>query len=374
MLIAKPDPRFMIVGVFPKSTDIEIMLNEFEETQSLVNTFGGTVHACTYQRSNRIIQATYIGSGKAQEVADSIIKEKIDIVVIHGNAKPGQLFTLKKIFLRANTEIEVWDRIDLILFIFSKHAHTKEAHLQILLAGMRHMGPRIYGMGHILSQQAGGIGTRGIGETNVELMKRHWKKEIHFVREQLDNLAHERMDQIKKRKDMNLPTISLVGYTNAGKTSLFNTLCGKKKEVNDALFVTLDSSVGKLYLPRLKRHFLVSDTIGFIRNLPPELIDAFRSTLLESVHADLLLHVIDVSDKNLYEKIAVVEEILKNLRASQQKIFVFTKADKGAPYQENALLERFHEYSPLFVSTKTGEGIKSLVTKIEGFIASERQK
>ena len=158
------------------------------------------------------------------------------------------------------------------------------------------MGPRIFGMGMILSRQGGGIGTRGIGETNTELMKRHWKQAIKKVYDTLEKSVASRERQMDHRKNLGLQTISIVGYTNAGKTSLFNILTHKKHVVENALFATLDSTVGEIYMQSLQKKVLISDTIGFIANLPPSLIEAFKSTLMESVHADIILHVIDASD------------------------------------------------------------------------------
>lgn len=354
--------RFMLVSLIPQGTDFETILKELEELQLLVKTFGGEVFACVTQKANSPRKATYIGTGKAQEAADTIAEEKIDVVVLNGIVKAGQLFTLEKIFSRSNENIKVWDKIGLILNIFSLHAHTMEAKLQIKLAQMRHMGPRVYGMGHVLSQQAGGIGTRGIGETNVELMKRHWKKEIKQTKDKLGKLLQERKRQLKRRKREGLKTVSIIGYTNAGKTTLFNLLTGKNKLVENALFATLDSSVAKLYLPLLKRKILISDTIGFIQKLPPSLIDAFKSTLLESVHANLLIQVIDTSDNDFPKKIEAVEKILKNLKISdKERVFVFNKIDKTRELNRQEITKHYQKFNPQFISAKTGEGMNDLL-------------
>lgn len=360
--------RFMLVGLVPQGTDFETILKELEELQLLVKTFGGEVFACCTQKVKSPYRATYIGSGKAQEAADTIAKEKIDIVVLNGIVKIGQLFTLEKIFSRSNENIKVWDKIGLILNIFSLHAHTAEAKLQIKLAQMRHMGPRVYGMGYVLSQQAGGIGTRGIGETNVELMKRHWKNEIKQTKDKLGKLLQERKQQLKRRKREGLETASIIGYTNAGKTTLFNLLTGKNKLVENALFATLDSSVAKLYLPDLKRKILISDTIGFIQKLPPSLIDAFKSTLLESVHASLLIQVIDTSDSDFPKKIEAVEKILRNLEISQKaRIFVFNKIDKAKEINQQKISKTYQKFNSQFISAKTGEGVNNLLQVIEKY-------
>ncbi len=231
------------------------------------------------------------------------------------------------------------------------------------------MGPKIYGMGMILSRQGGGIGTRGIGETNTELMKRHWRDAIKKTQDTLAKLGANHQRQIEKRREMGMQTVSIVGYTNAGKSSLFNYLTKKKKLVEDALFATLDSTVGEVYIPGLNKKILVSDTIGFIQKLPPKLIDAFKSTLMESVYADVLIHVIDINDPKMKEKIEVVETVLQDLNLHQKKIYVFNKIDQvGSEIEQlkkvKELLSTYQEYHPQLISVKTGEGIDELIAQM----------
>jgi len=355
----------MLIGLVRPHEDKERMIANFEELGSLVTTFGGQVYAVATQNNSRADYETYIGKGKALEVTEAIKKDAIDIVVINDYVKSSQLHALKNIFSAANPNIIVWDRVDLILQIFSVHATTAESKLQIRLASMRHMGPRIYGMGRVLSQQGGGIGMRGIGETNTELMKRHWRNEMKTVREQIKKILQSREQQMDRRKRNGLPTISIVGYTNAGKTSLFNILGAKHNLAEDTLFATLDSSVCSLYLPKIKKEVFVSDTIGFIQNLPPQLIDSFKSTLMETVHADLLLHVIDVSDWWIHDKIAAVEKILHDLAIDKKnQIYVFNKIDKGE-INKKELATRYAFFNPQFISTKTHLGIDTLIATIE---------
>ncbi len=359
----------MLIGLARKGIDYESVLLDMEELQSLVTTYGGEVYAAIVQKADYPHKATFIGSGKAEEAADTIAREKIDVVVINDLLKPGQLFTLEKIFFRGNSKIKVWDRLDLILQIFSLHAHTKEAKLQIELAGLRHMGPRTYGMGYILSRQGGGIGTVGVGETNTELMKRHWRQEMRQISSQLNKLSDDKIKQIDKRKRIGFLSAAIVGYTNAGKTMLFNRLTNKTNLVADALFATLDSSVGNLYIPKLKKDIIISDTIGFIKNLPATLIDAFKSTLLESINADLLLIVIDVSDPEFIEKTRVVEDILHDMCPEKKnQIYIFNKIDKVKGLNRVNLRKRYAEYNPFFISAKSGEGVMELLDFLGEFI------
>lgn len=365
MLSLITNPRFLLVGLASSYGDKEKMLADYEELESLVHTYGGRVFAAIVQNATRADNATYIGTGKAQEVADKIAEEKIDVVVVNDNVKSGQLYTLKKIFERSNSKIIVWDRVDLILQIFSKHASTAEAKLQIRLASIRHMGPRIFGMGMELSQQAGGIGTRGIGETNTELMRRHWKEEIRQVNKQLQKIFQNKYQQMGRRKREGLSTVSIVGYTNSGKTTLFNALGRKNNFVENTLFATLDSSVCKFYLPSISREVYLSDTIGFIQNLPPQLIDSFKSTLMETVHADLLLHVVDISDPRMSDKITAVEWILGELDVSTKNtIYVFNKIDLSKVDKTNELTDKYSRFNPQFISAKSQKGCDKLIETI----------
>lgn len=358
--------RFLLISIIPQQlTDSEV-LNDLKELKELVESYGGLVIDLITQRREIHDKGNYIGNGKMNEAAHKIIQGKIDVVVLNGIMKSGQIYEMKNIFMKSNRFIEVWDRVDLILQIFARHAKTKESKLQIELAAMRHMGPRIYGTGMELSQQMGGIGTRGLGETNTELMKRHWSEQMKRTHERLTKIMIERMWQLKRRKRAGLKTVSLVGYTNAGKTSLFNRLTKKNKMTRDALFVTLDSIVGKMYLHGLKKEILISDTIGFIKNLPMDLVDSFKSTLLESIHSDIILHVVDASGNEIYLKTAVVEEILNELGiAKKNRIYVFNKIDTADRLDKKKIQEYYQVYPVYFISSKSGEGLDFLISGIE---------
>jgi GTP-binding protein HflX len=246
----------------------------------------------------------------------------------------------------------------------------------------------MYGLGKTkLSRQGGGVGTRGKGETNIEFERRQIKKEQQKIAEKLKKIQTQKQNRIQRRNDRGIGPVALVGYTSAGKTTLFNELTGKEKEEHRKLFTTLDTVVGKMKSSYFSQPVLVSDTIGFIQNLPPVLVDSFKSTLLESLEAELILHVVDVSDQHLLQKMAVVDEILDSLAADQSKILVLNKHDlisdeevekiesKINAYLEQRL-ESKREESPeatndytavQFVSAKTGEGVGALKEVIEGF-------
>jgi len=364
--------KFILVHLIPPDQRPEDADNELQELVALVTTYGGATVVKIMQKRDHPDNETYIGKGKAEELKISAKEEKAQVVVLNGIVKQGQIFSLQRYLTDGKEDVAVWDRMDLILNIFAKHASTAEAKLQIELARMRHMGPRMYGLGgNELSRQGGGIGTRGKGETNIEIMKRHWREQIKQTQDRLKKLTTEREKQIARRKELGLKTVSIVGYTNAGKTSLFNLLSKKRKLVENALFATLDSTVGELYVPSLNSTVIISDTIGFIQNLPPQLIDAFKSTLMESVHAHILLHIIDISDEKREEKIEIVEQILADLKVENKKrIFVFNKIDAVENLEEITyqLHQKYSDYNPIFISVHNKQNIESLIEKISRYI------
>jgi len=362
--------RVVLIDVIDPHEHKDEAIENLVELKSLVSTYRGIDVVTIIQHRTRPDKATFIGSGKAAELAIIVKEKKIDIVVINAIVSPGVIFNLTKLLWAVAPDIQIWDRIDLILNIFDLHARTTEAKLQIEIAKMQHMGPRMYGLGGTyFSRQGGGIGTRGIGETNIELMKRHWRDQIKKKRNELEKISKRHIAQIERRKSQNIISASIIGYTNAGKTSLFNRLTGKKKKIEDALFVTLDSVSGKLYLPGAKMEIAVSDTIGFIRDLPSTLIDSFKSTLMDSIHADIILHVIDISDPKMNEKIEVVEKILYEIGVKSNKIiYVFNKIDAYEGDGKKILTEianKYSHFSPQFISVTTEYGIQKLVKEIE---------
>ncbi|MDH5596844.1 MAG: GTPase HflX, partial [Candidatus Peregrinibacteria bacterium] len=248
---------------------------------------------------------------------------------------------------------------------------TKEAKLQIELASLKHLGPRIFKMGQELMRQGGGGGSgnggakRGQGETNIEIMKRHIRQREQKLKADLKKIAKNQEGQRNKRQDHGFKTVAIVGYTNAGKSRLLTSLTNKAVKVKDELFATLDSRIGKVYLPESGSSVLISDTIGFIRDLPPELIEAFRSTLAETIDADLLLHVIDCSDLEMDWKIKVVAEVLETLNCSQKpKLYVFNKSDLLTESRKKRVIEKHGKLSPIFISAQERTNLEELKEKI----------
>ena len=356
--------KTILVDVIPPPTSKEESHERLNELENLVKTYGGIVVVKIIQKRGMPDYKTYIGSGKIQQVLDENKEYKANLLIINNLLKPTQIYNLGEICKKQN--IEVWDRIDLILKIFDKHAKSVEAKLQIELAAIRHMGPRIYGLGLELTRQAGGIGTRGIGETNIQIMKRHLRRREQKIKEKLTHYDLVQANHRKQRRSKDLKTASLVGYTNAGKSTLLNALTRKGVYVDDKLFATLETTVGKLYLPSSGKITLLSDTIGFIQDLPPDLIDAFKSTLGEILDADLLLHVIDISDPLYESKILVVEDILSDLGVGNKpKIYVFNKMDLNQNADKEKINDHFNGFSPVFVSASKKNNLEELVGKVE---------
>lgn len=342
-------------------------IDKFWEVESLISTLGGEVVLKTVQHRKNPHGATYIGSGKVLNLKQAVLDKKINLVVLNDIISPAKIYRLEENLWQANPALFVWDRMDLILRIFDHRASSAEAKLQIELARLKHLGPRIYGLGESLSQQAGGIGTRGIGEKKLEIKKRYIKDRIAKIEARLEKIIKNRQSQIKERRIKGYKTVALVGYTNAGKTSLFNLLTGKSKKVEDNVFTTLDSVLGKLnHLSKVP--VLISDTIGFIRHLPPVLIDAFKSTLMESLFSEKVIHVIDASDEEMGEKIAVVEKILSQLGIEKKRqICVFNKIDLIDERKKEEVLNQSSNKNPFLVSCLTGQGIDNLIGKISLF-------
>ncbi len=302
-------------------------LERLAELEELTKTYGGVAVVRTVQRRAKPDNRTYIGSGKVEEIVAEGKLLGADLLIINEVLKPQQIFNLEELLRGA--KIQVWDRIDLILNIFDKHAKTSEAKLEIELARLRHMGPRIFNMGAELGRQRGGRGTvGGSGEGNTEAMKRHLREQEKQILQKLEKCQSVRDQHQQHRRRQEKKTVALVGYTNAGKTSLLNALGKRQEYAADKLFATLDTRVADVYIPELNETILLSDTIGFIAGLPPQLIRAFHSTLSEAANADLLLQVVDVADPKYVAKMAVVDDVLQQLNiADHPRLIVYNKID-----------------------------------------------
>ncbi len=355
--------KVILVDVIPKETSRKTAEKNLDELSLLIETYGGMVIVKIIQKRGRPSMKTYLGTGKALEVNEIAEAEKADLIIINGLLKPNQVQYLFTIF-----KIPVWDRIDVILKIFDKHAKTDEAKMQIELARLKHEFPKLYGQGTRLSRLGGGIATRGPGEKYLETKKRHLRARIKEIEKKLAVIkkVHNKQRQVRKRK--NLSTAALVGYTNSGKTTLLQTLTHKKNlYIADELFATLDTKIGDMWLPEIQEKILIADTIGFIRDLPPFLINSFLATLDEVRNADILLHVIDVSDPDITNKIEVVEKILKELDCEdKKKLYIFNKIDliKDASILVE-LKQKYNKFDPIFISAKNEKGMDDLKKALE---------
>ena len=299
----------------------------------------------------------FLHTWKLDEIRTDMLNTWATLLLINNILKPQQIFQLIKYFEKDS--IQVWDRVDLILKIFEHHATTMESRLQIELAAIKHMWPRIFGMGMELSRQWSGTNARGLWETNTEIMKRHLKEKERLIKRKLEGYANNRALHRYARRRHNIPVIWLVWYTNAWKSSLFTALSHKAVEREDKLFATLGTHFGMYYdtstVPLTR--FLINDTIWFIDDLPPDLIEAFHSTLDESVHADVLLHIVDSSDEYRERKIKIVEDILIQIQPTGYQQIVFTKTDIS-PYLDQ-IKDRYPE--ALYVSSITKDWLTDIV-------------
>ena len=342
-----------------------------EELRSLVEACGLKDVGIVTQTLPHPDVATWVGSGKARELAQTVHLASAGYAVCLGNLSPSQMKNLQKII-----EVPVWDRTNLILEIFSRRARTREAKLQVESAYLKFMMPRLSGMWQHLGRQSGGGGSRankGIGEKQIELDRRQISHRLTELKKELSRIEQTRNVQRQGRSRDNLPNVALVGYTNAGKSSLMNCLIGMSAGASetdpgkmvfekDMLFATLDTSIRKIAVPG-RKPFLMSDTVGFIENIPHDLIKAFRSTLAEVKFADALLVVIDSSDKHHKAHKKVTEDTLRDLDAlSIPRIYVYNKADLK---DEGTIAVNSDDKETVYISAKTGYGIDELLDRIE---------
>jgi len=346
----------VLVGVHLPGVPEEEALDSIAELEALAMTAGADVPAAVVQRKSRYDPATLIGPGKAAEVRSAVEANGADLVILDNELTVSQQDRLESLL-----GVRVIDRTALILDIFAQHAHTKEGRTQVELARLSYMLPRIRGKGLVLSRMGGGIGTRrGPGETQLEVDRRRIRGRIRKLEGDLDRMVAVRATQRKRRTRAGLPAVCLVGYTNSGKSTLLNSLTGASVLVEDRLFSTLDSTTRSLVLPGGRR-VLLSDTVGFIRKLPHELIAAFRSTLEVVMEADILIHVASAAgEETLDDRISAVESVLDDLGAPREDaITVLNKCDLLGKSERAVLSRRYPD--AILLSALTGEGVDALL-------------
>ena len=326
-----------------------------EELADLLETAGGVCVGTVFQNKDAPDPRTFIGEGKAAEVKELVGAMGADMVVVDNPLSPSQQRVLSE-----ELGVQVLDRAALILDIFAPRARTREGRLQVELAQYQYLLPRLLGMWTHLERQEGAIGTRGPGETQLETDRRHIRRKIQKLREELEQVRRVRATQRTRREKNEVPVVAIVGYTNAGKSTLLNRLTGADIPANNRLFDTLDTTTRTLEISDTCT-VLLSDTVGFIRKLPHHLVEAFKATLEELSYADLLLHVIDASNPLWREQAAVVEQLIVELGAEQTpRIDVFNKCDKFT----GDILP--HGADIVSISAKTGQGLDELLEKIGG--------
>jgi len=351
--------RAFLVGLEGFNNDVGQLLEPLKELKSLVKTAGIEISGEEVQYRQQPDSRYYIGYGKVQELKRLKYELGFDLIIFDDELNPSQQRNLEE-----ELDIKVIDRTQVILDIFAQHANTKEGKLQVELAQLNYLLPRLTGKGEQLSRLAGGIGTRGPGESKLEIDRRRIRKRIDNLESQIDQVQKTRATQ---RSHRNLPMISLVGYTNAGKSTLLNSLTDANTLAKDELFATLDANTCKLKLP-IGRNVLISDTVGFIRKLPHQLVAAFRATLEEIEESDILVHVVDVSQVDYKEKMEAVLEVLSELNVLDKPIItVLNKIDLMHSKDELSLIKQEIDNS-LAMSAVNGEGIAELLAIISDLI------
>jgi GTPase len=363
--------RVVLAGVWTEGT-VRDAERSLAELALLAETAGSLVLEGVIQRRSTPDPATYLGSGKARELREIVVSSGADTVICDGELTPGQLRQLEEI-----VKVKVVDRTWLILDIFAQHARSREGKAQVSLAQMQYLLPRLRGWGESLSRQGGGagggagggVGTRGPGETKIETDRRRIRAQMTRLRRQLREMESARTTQRAARHRAGIPAVAIAGYTNAGKSSILNRITGAGVLVENALFATLDPTVRRTKTPS-GRDYTLADTVGFVRHLPHQLVEAFRSTLEEVRDADLILHVVDGSDDAPEEQIAAVREVLNDIDAGQvPELIVINKADLAEPDTIAALLRR--EPHAVVVSARTGLGMEALLDAIEADLPSQ---
>ncbi|MFV8827241.1 GTPase HflX [Alkalihalobacterium sp. APHAB7] len=355
--------RVILAGCQTKDRTDDHFLYSMEELKSLTATANGEVVATIDQKKVSIDSATYLGRGKIEELSLLIEEKEPDIVIFNDELSAGQIRNISSVF---GDSVRVIDRTQLILDIFAQRAQSREGKLQVELAQLNYLLPRLMGRGLALSRLGGGIGTRGPGETQLETDRRHIRRRMDEIKQQLSTIVQHRKQYRERRKENQVLQIALVGYTNAGKSTILNRLTAADTFEQNLLFATLDPTTRKLKLPS-GMNVLLSDTVGFIQDLPTTLIAAFRSTLEEVQEADLILHIIDASHENFSEHEKTVLKLLEDLDVNEiPMLTVYNKAD--------LILDKddiFVHSSELLISAKDEKHLRKLQDKIEEMLKQE---
>jgi len=349
--------KVVLIGVWSEG-DFDETQRSLAELAQLAETAGSQVLDVLVQRRDRPDPSTYIGSGKLQELHQIVMSTGADTVICNGELSPSQLSKMEKV-----VKVKVIDRTWLILDIFAQHARSREGKAQVSLAQMQYMLPRLRGWGDALSRQSGGIGTRGPGETKLESDRRRIGKTMAKLRREIKDMSKARETQRAARRRSQVPAVAIAGYTNAGKSSLLNRLTSAGVLVENALFATLDPTVRQAKTPS-GREFTISDTVGFVRDLPHQLVEAFRSTLEEVAASDLIVHVVDGSDPDPEGQLSAVRKVLADIDAgSIPELVVINKADAADPHVIDRI--KLREKNSIAVSALTGQGLDELIVMIE---------
>ena len=349
--------KALLIGIVLKN---EIRADKEESLKELVNlvkTAGSSPTIIQTKRVEKIDPKTFIGKGSIKELVDISDANDIDVVLFDCELTPNQQKELRALF-----KCDVVDRTGLILDIFALHAQSKEASLQVELALSIYLKPRLAGLGKTLNQQGGGIGTRGPGETKLETDNRLIDNRINKLKREIKKVSKQREVQSSFRKKNNTPLVSIVGYTNAGKSTMLEKITSSKTYVANELFATVDSLQRELKIDGINEHIILSDTVGFIQNLPTTLIESFKSTLTVVKEANLLIHVVDAASAIPEMHINTVHEILDQIEADVPEILVFNKIDRIDKASLNYLTEKYPD--AIFVSSTKGTNIKKLISEI----------
>lgn len=347
-------PKTLLIGIYAPYNLTKNIQSYFDEFVNLVKSNGIEFDDTHFTRIRSIDPGYFLTKGKVEEVVELVNKHDIEEVIVSEPLSPQQERNLSELL-----HCKVFDRTQLILEIFEKGAQSAEGKTQVELAMLQHRKSRLAGRGIHMSQQAGRIGTRGPGETAKEKEMQHIERAMNKLKKELGQLAKTRETQRKRRLEARIPHIAIIGYTNAGKSTILNELTHAQVLAADRPFATLDTTTRELYIDHTKKG-LISDTVGFIQQLPHHLIEAFKSTLTELQHAHLLLHVIDIADPNWQSHIQVVMEVLKELDVDKPMLYVFNKADR---VEDRELIETaVNKYQPhIFTSALSKEGLEPLI-------------